>query len=291
MIQKAAAALADVVCIDLEDAVAPSAKEASRANVIRALTELDFGHSVRAYRMNGLDTYFAYRDLLEVAEAVGDRLDLVIVPKVNQPEDVYLVDTLLSQIEEYKGFGRRIGIEALIETAMGCLNADQIASASSRLETIIFGPGDYAASLQMPQDSIGVMDENDALYPGHRWHYAMQRVVVAARAYGKRCVDGAYADITDIEGFKHVCEIARVMGFDGKWVIHPSQIPPANAIFTPPSIQVAWARKVVDEYENVSRQGKGAIAVDGKMVDAASLRMAQHIIERDKLANRSEPAD
>jgi citrate lyase subunit beta/citryl-CoA lyase len=241
MIQKAPVALADVVCIDLEDAIAPNAKETSRANVVRALAELAFGYSLRAYRINGLDTYFASRDVIEVLEVAGDRLDLVVAPKVNQPEDVYLVDTTLSQIEEQRGFDRRIGIEALIETAKGRRHVDQIASSSSRLETIVFGPGEYTASLQMPQDSIGVLDENDALNLGHRWRYAMHRVVVAAPAYSKRCIDGASADLKDIVGLKQVSEIACVMGLDGKWAIHPSQIAPANAIFAPPPRQVAWA--------------------------------------------------
>ena len=192
MIAKAAASDADAVCIDLEDAVAPSEKEASRAHVIHALTHLDFGHSLRMFRMNALDTPFAYRDLIEVVEAAGDQLDLVMLPKADRPEDVYVVETLLAQIEMAKGFTNRIGIEAQIETALGCVNVNAIAACSARVETLIYGPGDYAASLQMPMDVIGVLDENDARYPGHRWHAIMQSVVVAARAYGKRCMDGPY---------------------------------------------------------------------------------------------------
>jgi citrate lyase subunit beta/citryl-CoA lyase len=284
MIEKAAASAADAVCIDLEDAVAPSEKEASRANVIHALMHLDFGHSLRMYRMNALDTPFAYRDLIEVVEAAGDRLDLVVVPKVERAEDVYVIETLLRQIAMAKGFENQVGIEVQIETALGCVNAYAIAGCSQRVEAILYGPGDYAASLQMPMDSIGALDASDDLYPGHRWHAIMQTVVVAARAYGKRCIDGPYAPFRDAEGFEKVCEIGRVMGFDGKWAIHPSQIETLNRVFSLPEAQVTWARRVLDAYEEAMRAGRGAITVDGKMVDAASLRVARAIIEKNALA-------
>jgi citrate lyase beta subunit len=284
MIRKAAASAADAVCIDLEDSVAPDQKAASRANVARALRELDFGHRIRIFRINALDTPFAYRDLIEVVEAAGDRLDLVIVPKVDRPADVHFVDTLLTQIELARGFPNRIGVEAQIETALGCLNADAIAAASPRLEALIYGPGDFAASVQMPLDAIGEADEHDRLYPGHRWHYVMQRILVAARARGKRCIDGPYASFRDVEGFTRACELARALGYDGKWCIHPAQVEPANRVFAPAAEQVAWAQKVLDEYERAMREGRGAIAVDGKMVDAASLRMARNLVEKDRLA-------
>ncbi len=284
MIAKAAASAADAVCIDLEDAVAPSEKAASRANVIHALLHLDFGPSLRLFRMNALDTPFAYRDLIEVVEAAGDHLDLVMLPKVDRPEDVYVVETLLTQIEMAKGFANRIGIEAQIETALGCINVNAIAACSARVETIIYGPGDYAASVQMPMDVIGVPDENDALYPGHRWHAIMQAVVVAARAYGKRCMDGPYGAFRDMEGFEKACEIGRVMGFDGKWAIHPSQIETLNRVFSLPASQVTWAQRVLDAYEEAMRAGTGAITVDGKMVDAASLRVARAIVQKHALA-------
>jgi citrate lyase beta subunit len=284
MIAKAAVSDADAVCIDLEDAVAPSEKEASRVHVIHALTHLDFGHSLRLFRMNALDTPFAYRDLIEVVEAAGDHLDLVMLPKADRPEDVYVVATLLGQIEMAKGFTNRIGIEAQIETALGCVNVNAIAACSARVETLIYGPGDYAASLRMPMDVIGVFDENDALYPGHRWHAIMQSVVVAARAYGKRCMDGPYGAFRDMEGFEKACEIGRVMGFDGKWAIHPSQIATLNRIFSLPESQVIWAQRVLDAYEEAMRAGRGAITVDGKMVDAASLRVARAIVAKSALA-------
>lgn len=284
MIEKAAASGADAVCIDLEDAVAPSEKEASRANVIHALIHNDFGDSLRMYRINALDTPYAYRDLIEVVEAAGDHLDLVVVPKVERAEDVYVIETLLRQIEMAKGLINRIGIEVQIETALGCVNANAIAACSQRVEAILYGPGDYAASLQMPMDSIGALDASDDLYPGHRWHAIMQTVVVAARAFGKRCIDGPYAPFRDAAGFEKVCDIARVMGFDGKWAIHPSQVATLNRVFSLPESHVTWAQRVLDAYEAAMDAGTGAITVDGKMVDAASLRVARAIVQKSALA-------
>ncbi|MGN6759227.1 MAG: HpcH/HpaI aldolase/citrate lyase family protein [Thermomicrobiales bacterium] len=288
MIAKAARSAADAVCIDLEDAVAPDQKEASRAHVVQALRELDWGPRLRLYRVNGLDTPFAYRDLIEVVEATGDRLDLIIVPKVNRPEDVAFVDTLLTQIELRQGFSQRIGIEAQIETALGCVNAAAIAASSSRLDALIFGMGDYAASVRMPLDSIGEPDDNDRRYPGHRWHYVMSQLVNAARAYDKRAIDGPFAGLRDPEGFRAACETARALGFDGKWCIHPSQLAATNELFAPPAAQIAWARTVLDEYARATAEGRGALAVQDKMIDAASLRMARMIVERVDAARARE---
>lgn len=284
MIQKAVASQADAVFLDLEDAVAPNEKEASRPNVVRALRELDWGRKVRLFRINGLDTPWAYRDLVEVVEQAGDRLDCVIIPKVNRAEDVYVVETLLQEIEQFKGFSRPIGIEAQIETAQGIVNIDQIARSSERLEALIFGMGDYAASMQMPLDAIGVPDENDALYPGHRWNYVMHRIVASARALGLRALDGPYAAFRDAEGYRQACRVARALGFDGKWCIHPSQISVANEVFAPSPREVQWASRVLQEYERAMQEGRGAITVDGKMVDAASLRMARVTVEKARLA-------
>lgn len=284
MIQKTAASRADAVCIDLEDAVAPDEKEASRANVIRAYRELDFGDKLKMYRMNGLDTHFAYRDIIEIVEAAGDRIDLIVVPKVNRPEDIYVVETLLGQIESYRKYSRPIGIEALIETALGCVNIREIAACSERLEGFVYGPGDYAASVRMPMESIGELDENDQLYPGHRWHHVMHSIVSAARAYNKRAIDGPFAGIKNAEGLLHSCKIGRAMGFDGKWCIHPGQIETVNQTFVPSDKDIAWARTVLDEYEAALREGRGAISVKGKMIDVASLRMCRTIVERARLA-------
>jgi len=284
MIQKTAVSHADAVCIDLEDAVVPDEKEASRANVIRAYRELDFGDKLKMYRMNGLDTHFAYRDIIEIVEAAGDRIDLIVVPKVNRPEDIYVVETLLGQIESYRKYSRPIGIEALIETALGCVNIREIAACSERLEGFVYGPGDYAASARMPMESIGELDENDRVYPGHRWHHVMHAIVSAARAYNKRAIDGPFAGIKNAEGLLQSCKIGRAMGFDGKWCIHPGQIETVNQTFVPSDKDIAWARTVLDEYEAALREGRGAISVRGKMIDVASLRMCRAVVEKARLA-------
>lgn len=284
MIQKAAAAPADAVCIDLEDAVAPAEKEAARGHVVRAFKELDFGRKLRIFRMNGLDTSFAYRDLIEVVEEAGDRVDLVVVPKVGTASDIHFVATLLGQIEAAMGITRPIGIEALIETAAGCVNIREIAAASPRLEALIYGAGDYAASVRMPMASIGEPDEHDALYPGHRWHHIMHAIVTAARAFDKRAIDSPFAGIRNPEGFRKACAIGRAMGFDGKWCIHPGQIAPVNETFVPPPAELAWAQRVLAACAEAGAAGHGAISLDGRMIDIASIRLSRTIVERARLA-------
>jgi citrate lyase subunit beta/citryl-CoA lyase len=280
MIAKALESAADVVLLDLEDAVAPDQKVAARQQVIRVVRELDWGDKPRLYRVNGLDTPFFYRDLIEVVEAAGDRLDLVMIPKVNRPEDVYVVETLLAQIEANRGFDRPIGLELQIETAEGLLNCEQIARASRRVEALIFGPGDYAASIRMPQTAIGGTDEWDAAYPGHRFHHAMHQILVAGRAADLRVIDGPYADFRDLEGLRTAARRARALGYDGKWCIHPAQVPVVNEVFSPTEAEIAWAKRVAEAYEAAQRTGTGAIALDGKMIDAASIRMAQVTLGR-----------
>jgi citrate lyase beta subunit len=282
MIEKAARSAADAVIIDLEDAVAPAEKEAARANVIKALRELDFGPRLRIFRMNGLDTFYAYRDLIEVVEAAGDRVDLVMVPKVGGPEDVQFVERLLGQIELGRGQTRQIGIEAQIETARGFLYAREIAAASPRLEALIYGPGDYAAGLRAPLSSIGERDEHDAIYPGHRWHAVMHTIVAAARANGLRCLDGPFAGLKAPEELDHASRVARAIGFDGKQVIHPAQIETVNRVFSPPPAEVAWAEAVLRAYAAAVAQGRGAVSLDGKMIDAANIRMATVIVEQQR---------
>lgn len=291
MIAKAARSAADAVCIDLEDAVAPSDKAASRANVVRALTELDWGGRTRIFRINGLDTPWAYRDIIEVVEAAGQQIDLVMLPKASRAADVQFVATLLAQIEAARGFTRPIGIEAQIETAQGCLNVAEIAAAAPRLEALIFGPGDYAASLRMPLASIGAFDEHDALYPGHRWHYIMQAIVVAARANGLRCMDGPFAGLHDAAKLERACRIARALGFDGKQCIHPAQLGTVNAAFAPSAAELAWAEKIIAAYQHAQAQGRGAIGVDGTMIDAANLRMAQTIVQQQEQLSAKDAKD
>jgi citrate lyase subunit beta/citryl-CoA lyase len=280
MIEKAARSAADSICIDLEDAVAPEQKEASRANVVRALTTLDFGARTRLVRINGLDTMYAYRDLVEVVEGAGRSIDAVMLPKTRGPDDVRFVATLLTQIEARTGIRHRIGIEAQIETADGFLWLREIGASSDRLESLIFGSGDYAASMRMPLASIGEADEDDAAYPGHRWHAVMHGIVAAARANGLRALDGPYADFRDTVGLERACRTARALGYDGKQCIHPAQVAAVNVAFSPLAAEVDWARSVVAAYEQATGEGRGAVAVGGKMIDAANLRMATTTLRR-----------
>jgi citrate lyase beta subunit len=288
LIPKAAASAADAVCIDLEDSVPAQEKEASRANVVRAFEELDFGGRARMMRMNGLDTPFAYRDLIDVVERVGERIDLVMLPKANSAADVAFVATLLGQIESNRGFTRKIGLAVQIETAGGFMNIREIAAASPRIEWMIFGQGDFAASMRMPAADIGTMDEHDALYPGHRWHSVMQTIVASARANGLGCLDGPYAAFNDNEGFEQACKIARALGFDGKQCIHPSQLATANAAFSPSESEAAYARRVVAAYDAAAAAGKGAVQLDGRMVDEANVRMARVILDQVAHMQRSK---
>lgn len=283
MMEKAAASTTDSVCLDLEDAVPEDQKAVSRSLVVRALRELDFGRRLRMVRINGLDTGFAYRDLIEVVEAAGDHLDLIMMPKATGSGDVEFVDRLLTQIERQHAPKVPIGIEVQIETARGFLYCREIAAASPRLEALIFGVGDYSASMQMPSTGIGDFDAHDALYPGHRWHAVMHTIVAAARAHGLRCLDGPYAAYKDAEGFERSCRIARALGFDGKQCIHPGQLEMARAVFTPTPEEAEHARRVVAAYNEAAANGRGAVSLDGKMVDAANLRIAQVVAAKAQL--------
>jgi citrate lyase subunit beta/citryl-CoA lyase len=291
MIQKAARSAADAICLDLEDAVALDQKEASRANVIQALQHLDFGRRTRMLRINALDTPFAYRDIIEIVEAAGAQLDLIMLPKTRDASDVRFLDTLLSQIEMRQHLSQHIGIEAQIETASGFVWLREIAQSAPRLEALIFGPGDYAASMRMPLANIGEPDLHDAIYPGHRWHAIMHAIVASARANNLRCMDGPYADFKDEAGFERACKVALAMGFDGKQCIHPAQLPTANRIFAPTPDELTCAHTVVDAYEQASAAGRGAISVSGKMIDAANIRMAQTILQRQQAIEAKEADD
>lgn len=280
MLEKAAASTADAVCLDLEDSVAPAEKQIARANAARALRELDFGQRTRILRINALDSPYAYRDLIEVVEAAGATLDLIMLPKAESAAHPQFVDTMLTQIELAQGFvPGRIGIEAQIETARGCLHVAEIAAASARLEALIYGPGDFAASARMPLANIGEADQHDHLYPGHRWHYVMQSIVIAARAHGLRCMDGPYAAFRDSAGLEQAARIARALGFDGKQCIHPAQLEVVTQVFTPSVEEISWAEQVVAAYQEALVRGDGAIRIGDRMIDMASLRMAQTIVE------------
>jgi citrate lyase beta subunit len=279
-IDKAADGEADFVFLDLEDAVAPPEKRQARKNVIEALHDIDWaakGKTV-SVRINGLDTQYMYRDVIDVVEQAGDQLHTLLVPKVGVPADLYTVEALLSQIEQAKGFSTRIGLEAIIETALGMSNVDAIAASGGRLEALHFGVADYAASLRARIVGIGELNPD---YPGDQWHFALSRVIVACRAYGLRAVDGPFGDFSHPDGYLDSARRAAALGAEGKWAIHPSQVELANRVFTPPKAEVARARRIIEELRKAEQNGRGAAALDGKMIDAASERMARTVITVD----------
>ena len=290
LFRKALESEADYVFLDLEDAVTPADKEQARKNVIAALLEFDWrarGKTV-CVRLNGIDTHYMYRDVVDVVEQAGHRLDVLLVPKVGVPADVYLVDALLTQIETARGIPTPIGIEILIETALGLANVESIAQASRRLEAMHFGVADLAASLRARTVSIGGPNPD---YPGDQWHAALSRVVTACRAFGLRAIDGPYGDFKDPEGYRAAARRAAALGYEGKWAIHPSQIALANDVFTPPAGEVERARRILHALDEAARQGRGAAQLDGRMIDAASARMAQNIVEiAAAIAARASPS-
>jgi citrate lyase subunit beta/citryl-CoA lyase len=278
MIERAAASNADYVFLDLEDAVAPGDKLQARANVIKALIDIDWrgrGKTI-CVRINGIDTPFMYRDLIEVMEQAGHRLDTILVPKVGVPADLYLCDALMSQIEEAKSFAELVGLEALIETALGMANVEAIArDGSRRLEALHFGVADYAASNKARTVSIGGLNPD---YPGDQWHFALSRITVACRAYGLRAIDGPFGDFNDEDGYLAAARRAAALGVEGKWAIHPSQIALANQVFSPSEAETERAERILLALDEAAKAGKGAAQLDGRMIDAASARMAENII-------------
>ena len=273
MIEKAADSAADYVFLDLEDAVAPDDKLQARKNIIEALNDIDWagkGKTV-SIRINGLDTHYMYRDVVDVVEQAGNNLDTILIPKVGNPADVYMVDAMVTQIEEAKGFTNKIGIEALIETALGMANVEAIATSSPRMEAMHFGVADYAASNRARTVNIGGLNPD---YPGDQWHHAISRMTVACRAYGLRPIDGPFGDFNDPDGFLLAARRGAALGIEGKWAIHPSQIELANQVFTPPEAEVTKAHRILEELEKAAREGKGAASLDGKMIDAARAREA-----------------
>lgn len=288
MFRKALESEADVVFLDLEDAVAPGDKEQARRNVIQALLELDWrGHGKTvSVRINGIDTHYMYRDVVDVVEQAGHRLDTVLIPKVGVPGDVYLVDALLTQIEAAKGIPQRIGIEVLIETALGMANVEAIAAGRGRLEVLHFGVADYAASNRARTVNIGGLNPD---YPGDQWHFALSRMTVACRAYGLRAVDGPFGDFKDPDGFRLAARRGAALGIEGKWAIHPSQIALANEVFTPPEAEVSRARRILDALDAAAREGRGAAQLDGRMIDAASARMAENIVRMADEIGKKKP--
>ena len=277
MIDKAANGPADYVFLDLEDAVAPPEKEQARKNAIQALNDIDWaakGKTV-SVRINGLDTHYMYRDVVDVMEQAGDRVHTLLVPKVGVPGDLYMVDAMVNQIEMAKGFTTRVGLEALIETALGMANVEAIAQFGSRLEALHFGVADFAASMRARTVNIGGLNPD---YPGDQWHAAIARMVTVCRAYGLRPIDGPFGDFSDPEGYKAGARRAAALGCEGKWAIHPSQVTFANEVFSPTEAEVTKARRIIEELRAAEAQGKGAASLDGKMIDAASEKMARNVL-------------
>ncbi len=277
MLEKAVTCAADYVFLDLEDAVAPDDKVQARKNVIAALNEHDWkGHGKTvSVRINGLDTHYMYRDVVDVVEQAGSKLDTLLIPKVGTTGDVYMVDAMVTQIEEAKGFENRIGLEALIETALGMTNVEAIATSSARMEAMHFGVADYAASNRARTVNIGGLNPD---YPGDQWHAAISRMTAACRAYGLRPIDGPFGDFDDPDGYRLAARRAAALGCEGKWAIHPKQIELANEVFTPPEAETTKAKRILEELEKAAKEGKGAASLDGKMIDAASARMAENIV-------------
>ncbi len=280
MIEKAAASNADLVFLDLEDSVAPNEKEGARAKVIKGLTTLNWGKKTRAIRINDLETEYAYQDIISIVEEAGEYLDILIIPKVKSARDVWWVDVLLSQIEKRLKRPRRIGLEVLIEEVEAMIHVEEIARSSSRLEAIIFGPFDYAASQGVDSRVIG--GDLDT-YPGDLWHYARNKIVIAARAAGIDAVDGPYIDFKNPDGYRRECVRSETLGFVGKWAIHPTQIDIANNVFSPSQEEVDRARKLDAVYTEAQARGLGAVAFEGKMIDVAIIRNARNIIQKADL--------
>ena len=281
MFEKAFKSEADYVFLDLEDAVVKSDKLQARKNIIEALNDIEWQRSGKtiSFRTNGIDTHYMYRDVVDVVEKAGKNLDTILIPKVGVPADIYMVDALLTQIEKAVGITEPIGIEALIETALGISNVESIAASSKRLEAMHFGSGDFAASCQARTVEIGGLNPD---YPGDQLHYAMSRIVVACRAYGLRPIDGPYGDFKDHEGLESAAKRATALGYEGKWAIHPSQIDLVNSVFSPSSVEVDQAKRILAALEEAAEAGKGAASLDGKMIDAVSARMAENLVKKNE---------
>ncbi|XXK31356.1 HpcH/HpaI aldolase/citrate lyase family protein [Rhodobacteraceae bacterium nBUS_24] len=294
MFEKASQSDVDVIFLDLEDAVAPDEKLQARKNIIKALNEIDWGKKSMSIRINGLDTHYMYRDVVDIVEQAGERLDLIMIPKVGTAADVYAVDMMVTQIEDAKGYKKRIGFEHIIETALGMQNVTEIAAASKRNESLHFGVADYAASTRARTTIIGGVnpdysvltdpaeDGSRDIHWGDMWHYALARMVVAARANGLRPIDGPFGDFSDPDGYRAAAKRAAVLGCEGKWAIHPSQVALANEVMSPSDGEVDRANRILSAMADAEAAGKGAVSLDGRLIDYASIRQAEVLIEKVK---------
>ena len=268
MFEKALNSNADYIFLDLEDAVSPKDKLVARENIIKALKEINWKEKEKtiSVRINSLDTHYMYHDVIDIIEQVGDRIDTILIPKVGTDSDVYMVDCLLTQIETSKKIKNKIGIECLIETALGMSNIKEIAKSSDRLEALHFGVADYAASLRARTTVIGGLNPD---YPGDQWHHGLSQLVMTCRAYGLRAIDGPFGDFNDPDAYIASAKRAAAIGIEGKWAIHPSQIDLANTVFSPPETEVKKATRIIEELDKAAKEGKGAAQLDGRMIDAA----------------------
>ena len=299
LFEKAAKSVADVIFLDLEDAVAPDDKAQARKNIIAAVNDIDWGTKTLSVRINGLDTHYMYRDVVDVLEQAGERLDLIMIPKVGTAADIYALDMLATQIETAKGRKKRVGFELIIETALGMQNISAIAAASRRNESLHFGVADYSASTRARTTNIGganpdyaVLTDKDGggnreTHWGDMWHYAIARMVVAARANGLRPIDGPFGDFSDPDGYRAAAMRAAVLGCEGKWAIHPSQVALANDAMGPSEKEVARARRILAAMEEAAKAGKGAVSLDGRLIDYASIRQAEVLVKKaEQIAGR-----
>jgi citrate lyase subunit beta/citryl-CoA lyase len=283
MLAKAAGLPADQVFLDLEDAVAPDRKnDDTRRLVVTALRHAEWVASTRVVRVNGVGTPWCLDDLIAVVGGAGDAIHCVMIPKVESAAQVHFVAQVLEQLELTHSIDREIGIEVQIESPRGLVEIESIATASPRIETLIFGPGDFAASVGMPQLSVGAID---ASYPGDHWHYVLSRILITARAFGLQAIDGPYAAIRDLEGFREVASRSRALGFDGKWALHPDQIGICNETYTPTQEEFERAVRIVEAYRAATdEQGYGAVVFEGEMIDEASRKMAESTAGRGRAA-------
>ncbi|MGI8874582.1 MAG: HpcH/HpaI aldolase/citrate lyase family protein [Egibacteraceae bacterium] len=281
MMAKAADSEADQIFLDLEDAVAPDEKKGARAKVVDALNSNDYGDMVVVVRVNDATTRYAYDDTIELARGAHAQLDCLMIPKVQDAGQLWFVENLLNQLEQDLETSDRLGLEVQIETGTGSVNMTEIAGVTDRIETLIFGPGDYAANQGVPQLDLGMIEPD---YPGHQWHYILAQIVNHARAVGCDAIDGPFGDYADADGYRESATRAKLLGIDGKWCIHPSQVAIANEVFTPSSDQFEFARRMLDAYSEAIAAGKGAASLDGKMIDEASRKMAAKLVARGTAA-------
>jgi citrate lyase subunit beta/citryl-CoA lyase len=289
MLGKAPGLGADMVFLDLEDSVAPLEKEGARDNVVRAINELEWGDTVLCVRVNAWDTKYTYRDVITVVEGAGERLDEIMLPKVQRASDIVALDLLLTQIEQVTGREGRIGIEAQIETAQGLINVEEICKASDRMETIVFGPADFAASAEMPVLTGGVQVPE---YPGDHFHYVFAKILMAGRAAGLQVIDGPYLKIKDVDALRDYAMRTRILGYDGKWALHPDQVAVINEVFTPTQEQFDRAFDILDAYEKATTEGdrRGAVMFGDEMIDEASRKMANKFVSRGSRAGMTRSA-